>query len=306
MKKKFALFFVIAFLLFPTSPLLAQPSRPVAEIERVAIISVDGLRPDLLLRADAPNMRRLMENGSFTFWAQTTARANTLPSHVSMLTGVEPEKHKITFNSDPPAGKEVYPEFPTIFELAKKAGYTTAMVGGKSKFSVLAKPGSLDWQSLPARGKKDDDAEGGKIAAEIIAAHRPQLFFVHFAGNDTVGHDEGWGSVEQIAGLARTDEAIGAVLEAIRTAGLADSTLIILTADHGGAGKDHGPDDIRSRTIPWVVMGPGVAKNYDLTLNSRLTVNVEDTFATACYFLGIEMGLVDGKPVLQVQSASGR
>src|SRR5688572_265896 len=66
----------------PMTPRTSQPHGP-----RMIGISIDGLRPDLLLGADAPNIRSLIERGSFTFWAMTTDVAVTLPSHVSMLTG---------------------------------------------------------------------------------------------------------------------------------------------------------------------------------------------------------------------------
>ena len=86
-------FFVFLVSLPFAAPLLAQTTRPVPGIDHVLIISVDGLRPDVLLRADTPNMHTLFHNGSFTFWARTTAQSITLPSHVSMLTGVVPEKN---------------------------------------------------------------------------------------------------------------------------------------------------------------------------------------------------------------------
>src|SRR5262245_18128368 len=73
-----------------SQPAGADPTR-----RRVLIISVDGLRPDVMLRAKAPNLHGLMERGAFTCWAQTTAVAVTLPSHCSMLTGVRPQKHQI-------------------------------------------------------------------------------------------------------------------------------------------------------------------------------------------------------------------
>ena len=44
---------------------VAKPSRttkPIGAVERVVIISADGLRPDVLLRARSPNIRRLMES----------------------------------------------------------------------------------------------------------------------------------------------------------------------------------------------------------------------------------------------------
>ncbi|GIW74943.1 MAG: hypothetical protein KatS3mg104_0006 [Phycisphaerae bacterium] len=56
---------------------------------RVLIISIDGLRPDLALRAEMPNLRSLLRNGSYSFWAYTTPAAITLPSHTSMLTGCD-------------------------------------------------------------------------------------------------------------------------------------------------------------------------------------------------------------------------
>ena len=297
--------FVLFLLLIPADWMLPPPScatRTSAAMRSVAVICVDGMRPDLLLRARAPNMRRLMEDGSFTFWAQTTEMAVTLPSCVSMLTGVPPEKHKITFNTDPPAGGNVYPAYPTIFELAKKAGCTTALTAGKSKLSVLARPGTVDWQSLPARGEEADDAGVAEAAAAIVARHRPRLLFVHFADTDKMGHEYGWGSSEQVAGTERTDAAVGVVLAAIDHAGLMGSTMILLTADHGGAGRDHGSGDPRSRTIPWIVAGPGVARGVDLTLHRGLTVSIEDTFATACHYMGIKTGTADGKPVRQIWS----
>ena len=117
-------------------------------IDHVLIISVDGLRPDLLLRGDTPNMHHLYQTGAFTFWARTTAVSITLPSHVSMLTGVVPEVHAISWNADLPFKEPVYPAVPTLFELAKLAHLTTAMAAGKHKFVVFERPGALDWEFL--------------------------------------------------------------------------------------------------------------------------------------------------------------
>src|SRR5436190_24155017 len=68
----------------PNSPPPVRIPKPVPEIERALLISIDGCRPDLLLRADAPNIRKLMKTGSFHFWARTIPAAITLPSHASM------------------------------------------------------------------------------------------------------------------------------------------------------------------------------------------------------------------------------
>ncbi len=101
--------------------------------------------------------------------------------------------------------------------------------------------------------------------------------------------------------MERCDQALGMVMAALRRAGIDQTTAIIVTSDHGGAGYSHGPDDMRSRNIPWIICGPGIRKNIDLTTKATLVVNTEDTFATACYLLKIPMDEdVDGKAVLQV------
>ena len=74
-----------------------------------------------------------------------------------------------------------------------------------------------------------------------------------------------------------------------------------MTADHGGAGKSHGPDDPRSRETPWIISGPGVRHDFDLSTLAELTVRTEDTFATRCSVLGIAPALaVDGRVVSEV------
>ena len=283
----------------------APASAPAAD-KRVLIISVDAMRPDLALRAETPTLRGMLKKGTFTFWARTTAVSITLPSHTSMLTGVKPDRHGIVWNTDLPLKQPIYPAVPTLFELAHKAGLTTAMAAGKSKFSALAKPHTLDWSFVPGSGLTTDQAVTDQAVA-MIRDHQPQVLFVHLPDTDTAGHRYGWGSDEQIKAIENADAQIRRLLDALDEKHLRERTLIIVTADHGGAGKTHGADDPRSRHIPWIATGPGVRENYDLTLLAELTVNTEDTFATACWFMDIPLpdGL-DGKPVTAIMKPIGK
>lgn len=279
----------------------AQTTQPSPSEDRVLIISVDGLRPDVMLRADTPNIRSLMDRGSFSLWARTTEASVTLPSHATMITGVSPAKHEITWNRDVPDAELFHPRYPTLFELAGNAGYTTAMVSGKSKFIALNKPGTIDFVQMPETRKNFPDAEIADRATDLILQQKPQVMMVHFPGADTVGHSRGWGTAPQIEAIENIDRQIGRVIDAVSDAGVADDTLIILTSDHGGAGRTHGKEDPRSRHIPWITVGPGVRRNQDLTMYRDLVINTEDTFATACDFLGIEPGEgIEGKPILQI------
>jgi predicted AlkP superfamily pyrophosphatase or phosphodiesterase len=304
MKRRAPLSLAIVLLLALAMRAPAQTTRPVADVRQIVIISIDGLRPDVLLRAHSPNIRALMDSGTFTFWAQTIPAAITLPSHPSMLTGVSVEKHGISWNSDsPPAGSSTRPSYPTLFELAHRTGYTTAMAAGKSKFRVLSHPaGSLDWSYIPEPGHGSDNKTVTSYALAILREHRPHVLFIHLPDSDASGHGKGWGSPEQLASVESADTCVGQVVQALRELNLADSTVILVTADHGGSGREHGAGDPRSLYIPWIVSGPGIIRGQDLANTQRpLTVHTEDTFATACFFLGIAPGAdVDGKPVRQI------
>jgi arylsulfatase A-like enzyme len=294
-------FVMLITLLFVGTALPSQAAQPPgtqpATAPRVLIISIDGCRPDMLLRADAPNVRSLMAEGSFTFWARTTAVSVTLPSHTSMLTGVTPLKHGIDWNRELPFEHPVYPKFPTIFEIAHRAGYTTAMAAGKAKFATLGKPGTIDFSYVPA-AEKEEDEDVAYHAVEIIRDHRPQVMFVHLPSTDNVGHAIGWGTPEQLRTIEQADRQIGRLLSALEDVGLRHKTFILITADHGGAGRAHGPDDPRCRHIPWIAAGPGVRHNLDLTTFPDLTVHTEDTFATACRVLKLPLNpQIDGRPV---------
>jgi predicted AlkP superfamily pyrophosphatase or phosphodiesterase len=279
---------------------VGKPQRPLPAVEHVMIISVDGLRPDRALLANMPTLRAMVREGAYTFWARTTAVAITLPSHTSMLTGVTPRKHGIEWNRDLPLSRPEYPKVPTLFELAGRGGYSSALIAGKSKFSTLAKPGTVTWAVVPAEVNSNDyNPEVTAAAEKIIEAHKPAVMFVHYAEVDSTGHAKGWGSREQFAKIEETDGELAKLFAALDRAGIRQSTVVILTADHGGAGLTHGPDDARSRHIPWIATGPGTLKNVDLTQHAALEVNTEDTCATACWLLGLPLPpYFDGKPVL--------
>ncbi len=274
-----------------------MPERPFPEIERVVVISLDGLRPDRALWADMPHLRSLAQSGAYTFWAKTTALAVTLPSHVSMLTGFTPEKHGVEWNFDLPLPSPVYPQVPTVFERAKRAGYRTGLVAGKGKMRTLTKPGTLSASQLV-------EGEGLLNGAVTQAALRLwdegafDFLFLHYPDIDAVGHAAGWGSLPQQLAIEETDRELGKLLAGLEERGARRNLLLLVTADHGGAGRGHGADDPRSRHIPWILQGPSVRPGFDLTQVGPLEVRTEDTAATVLYVLGLSTTPgQDGQPV---------
>jgi arylsulfatase A-like enzyme len=253
----------------PTAP---GPVAPPPAPPRVLLISVDGLRPDALERAGAVNILALAGRGVFTWTAQTVAPSTTLPGHASMLTGFEPAAHGISFD-DYRADFTV--PVPTVFAYAKAAGFSTAMVVGKKKFEQLRDCGGVDSFSHAGPG---DWEVAGEASARVASGF--DLTFVHFPNTDLTGHARGWLSSAYLEQVKRTDEAVGRLLAAAPP-----GTTVILTADHGGSGHSHGSPSREDSTIPWVAVGPKVARRGTLGRQVRTV----DTAATVLHVLGLSL-----------------
>jgi len=246
---------------------------PTITLGRVAIISIDGLRPDALHQAGAPNIMALAARGAFSWRAQTIFPSHTLPSHVSMLTGYGPEEHGMTWDDYEPARGQIL--VPTIFGLARAKGLRTGMVAGKEKFSYFRDAGGCDTFALAAA--LDDEVTSRAVLA---AAARPDLLFVHLPQVDLIGHAKQWMSPEYLEAVRRADAAVGRIVGALP----ADTT-IILTADHGGHGNGHSDGNSQDSTIPWVIAGPSTARGKQLTSGVRTV----DTAATVAFVLGVTL-----------------
>ena len=108
----------------------------------VVLISIDGLKPEYVVQADAhhlriPNLRRFLQEGSFAEGVRGVVPTVTYPSHTTLITGTSPARHGIYANTTfDPKGKNRggwywYAEdirVPTLWDLAAEAHLTTANV----------------------------------------------------------------------------------------------------------------------------------------------------------------------------------
>jgi predicted AlkP superfamily pyrophosphatase or phosphodiesterase len=267
----------------------ASAGKP--RVKHVLIISEDGLRPDALSRLHLHWHELLKKRGSYTFRAVTTRDASTLPAHASMLSGVHPHVHGLTWNTWKPS--KGYIKTPTVFSRANDAGLTTAFFTGKSKLRHIVPPGTVGVYDRPGYYCKKVAEE----AARYLAEEKPALAFVHFSDPDELGHSKGWMSRAQLRAIEDTDKCLGVLYESLEEADLLDSTLIILTADHGGHNRVHSGAKRIDREIPWIACGPGVRENNELTAE----VSTVDTAATVLYALGLEIPAdLAGKPRTEI------
>lgn len=278
-------------------------------VDHVFVISFDGGKPSVIAESEMPTLKRLVAEGAVTWTAQTIFPSKTLPSHTSMLTGLSPAKHHVLWNNFEPTRGIILA--PTMFAIAKKAdpALTTAIFAGKAKFQHLLQTGSLDFFDFKGPQKEMPTGEASEIeksvnpaqtvakaAATYIVEKKPNLCFIHFPDPDSAGHKSGWGSPEQKEAFKVSDEALSQVVQALQKVNIDQTSVIIISADHGGHLKTHGeniPDDMN---IPWIAWGKGVKKNFTISQ----AVTTFDTAATALWLLGVPLPTdFDGKPVKQ-------
>ena len=270
----------------------------VRRTDHVVIISVDGLRPDAIAKFRAKTLLRLMREGSYTLSARTILPSKTLPSHTSMLTGVDADQHGITWNKDQ-VDEHGHVSVPTVFGLAKQAGLHTAAFFSKTKFHHLEVPESMDFVQSPQGGFLNDRWSAARTAQNVesyleSAGADPNLLFVHIGEPDYAGHVYGWMSPVYGQAVQQADRAVAEILDEANDRWGAGNYTVILTADHGGHGRSHGSSDPRDTTIPWITWGKGVTTGRVLPEGIRTM----DTAATALWLLGIvSPDNWDGKPV---------
>jgi len=274
----------------PGTPVAPEPvPPPPPPPPRVVIVSIDGLRPEGLIQGGAANLVALARRGAYTWNAQTVMPSNTLPAHVSMLSGYPPAVHGVTWDEDRPERGPL--TVATVFTAVRAAGLRAVAVVGKSKLAALRPQGPADSYVVAGRGDADVANEAVVQLGTAFA-----LMFVHLPETDLVGHSKGWLSTQYLAQVSETDAAVGRILAA-----LPPHTTVIVTADHGGVGRNHGSSIPVDMTIPWIAAGPRIAA--DRRLSGR--VHTTDTAATAAFVLGLTLAPdAVGRPVLEAFTAA--
>ncbi len=236
----------------------AGPGAETASgIRHVILISIATCRADYLScygyeRQTTPSIDALAAVGCL-FENVVSPVPQTLPAHSSMLTGTIPPYHGVHDNKD----YRLDGAQKTIAEILKDNGFVTgaaisafvleSSLGLAQGFQTYyddfetASEGAIVWE------RQADEATG--IAIDWLEQHKNDrgFFFLHYYDpHKPYLPPEPFASRyadNLYAGeIAYTDHCIGRVIDKLKALGIYESSLIIITADHGEMLGEHGED----------------------------------------------------------------
>lgn len=243
-------------------------------VKHVVLISFDGLRSDMaqiLSKKNNGGFRQVLKEGVWTLNARTdTDYTVTLPNHTCMITGrpvLGQDGHGVIDNGmlDKTVHDYAGHYVQSVFDVVREHHLTSAMLASKPKFEVYQRSFPIDAVSIT----NYDDKKTLESFEKLTVKGLPSFVFMHFAGLDQVGHRKGWDVLRGSAYFTEAqamDGRLKRVLEAIsRKPALANQTIVIITADHGGESHGHGDKKTPlNYTIPFIIWGKAVAKGSDL------------------------------------------
>ena len=269
--------------------------------QRVLLIGIDGVRVDMLARAETPTLDSFAEAGFFSDEAKTRVRTVSGPGWSSMLTGVRTDKHGVDSNDFSGNRYTEWPDFLTRLEKEHPELGTFAVLD----WPPLGTPdsgGPLISDAIDVKlnfdGETDGygpaDAESVEAAVEHLRTADVHAAFVYLGDPDVVSHETDSFSEEYRASIERADSQTAELLEALRARpGYDDEDwLILISTDHGrNDAGGHGGKSPSETTIFFLASGPAVSPG-----RTDCPPEIVDVAATALAHLGIVAQGLDGQP----------
>ena len=276
---------------------------PPADDPGVAVIIIDGLRPDKLEEAHTPFLDELREGGGFTPHARAVMPTITRTNFVTFTTGVHADRHGVIggtyrdedYNeqrTDAPTywdAQEDVP-IPTIFEILEDNGKFTAMFAMKGYELVGARGASIQkggsdiypeeiWRYRYDRAVdgSEEEALNRKITmndilidtlASVTQRDELDFFLINLGASDYVGHVYGPESDAYMETLEATDRQLSEIAGLLQNQYPGREWYFIIGSDHGFTQTNEDqvalPVDNDPNTIPELAQ-----RNIEHTLYER-------------------------------------
>lgn len=262
--------------------LLSAAARAIAApAEHVILVSIDGWAHHYFddPRCHMPTVKKLAANGVRAKRMQCSFPTVTWTNHTTLVTGVNPGKHGVLSNDywdreqwkkiplipDPIFNKEEIVKTPTIYDVVKQAGMTTAGViwpasrGAKTldwtvpdvfEQELFEKYGTpqliaeakqlgipvekqMEWCKAGNPGKAQRDYMYSQLAQHIIRTKKPNFLALHLVSLDSFEHAHGRQVPEAYWAANDSDNRVADLIRATEEAGIRDKTTFVITTDHG-------------------------------------------------------------------------
>lgn len=278
-------------------------SRGVFRGAPVIVISIDTLRSDRLpaygyTKVRTPAIDALAADG-IVFERAYSNVPLTLPSHVSMLTGLLPPEHGVRNNVGYPYDAKKHPPITAALRAAgyESAGMVSSYVlrgntGMTAAFDVyddaitsesnvaLGRLQRSGMRTLDVTKRWLDDRKNAPffLLFHIYEPHGPYEAPERFRSQYEHPYD---------AEVATSDEIVGGLLEHLRAKGLYDEAMIILLSDHGEGLGDHGEDEHgvflyrEALQVPLIVKLPASRRKGERVASPVELIDIAPTIAFA-------------------------
>jgi hypothetical protein len=179
----------------------------------------------------------------------------------------------------------------SVFDVVHDAGKSTALFASKEKFILYDQSYNENTGAENSHGRDKIDvfhnveepaptycALMNETLIVQLAERKFTYAFVHYRDCDVTGHAEGWGTGPYRQAIRNVDGYLAALLKFVESdPEFKGRTTIILSADHGGFGKNHQDNDLPDDyTIPFFVWGDGVTAGDLYAMNSDTRANPSD------------------------------
>ncbi|MAE61930.1 MAG: hypothetical protein CMJ49_11310 [Planctomycetaceae bacterium] len=279
----------------------SQPAHP--RPRNVIIISLDTTRADHLggygnTRTITPNIDQFAAQGVL-FETVYAPAPMTLPSHATMMTGLDPPAHGVHDNLT----YKLHEDHTTLADILGRRGFET---GALISTFVLDSRFNLDQGFAAYDDHLGGDAEvhnNERVAGQTVDraldwmrqnADLPFFMFLHFYdAHDPYEPPEPFRSRFKdnlYAGeIAYMDQQVGRVLDELTSLGLDDETIVIVVADHGEMLGSHGERTHSYLIYQPVIDVPMIIRTPGSLTDHRVTepVGIVDVAPTICGVLGI-------------------
>ncbi len=280
------------------------------------IISIDTLRSDYLScygseEVETPNIDRFASEGTM-FTDCRCQVPQTLPSHLTLMTGTYPNYHGISHNTF-----RVPEGLTTLAEILVDEGYKTGAVIGA--FPLDSNTGfSQGFDSYDCEYTKgvSEDILTERTAEEVWGNSRDWLddnreddFFLfihmydpHYPYEPPDPYDKKFAENPYAGEVKYVDDVLGQISDYLRKNKLDDNTLVIILSDHGEALMEHGELEHgyfiyeEVMRVPLIFRCPGLIPDGKVV---KGPIGLTDVMPTLLELLGIPVGTeIQGKSLI--------